>query len=345
MRILVIGGTGFIGPHVVRRLSSLGHRVTVGHTGQHEVDLPPEVEHLHHPSLARVGRDSIDAVGSDIDRLQPDVVLDMAPLTEADARLLLNLVRGKAGRVVAISSQDVYRAYGVLIGKEPGPLEPMPLTEDSPLRPSWYPYRGEKPKPADDPRRWTDDYDKIPIERAFLETPELPGTILRLPAVHGPRDGHRIFDHLKRMDDSRPVILLEERVARWRWTRGYVENVAHAIALAVVDERSSGRIYNVADPVAYPEAEWVRKIGRIAGWHGQVVVLPTERLPAHLRQTENVAQDLVADSSRIRDELGYVETIDEDEGLRRTIAWERSAPPDVFDPALFDYAAEDAALA
>jgi nucleoside-diphosphate-sugar epimerase len=33
-------------------------------------------------------------------------------------------------------------------------------------------------------------------------------------------------------------------------------------------------------------------------------------------------------SSRIRDELGYVEPISLDEALRRTIAWERANPPE-----------------
>ena len=48
MRVLVIGGTGITGPHVVRRLVEMGHEVTIFHRGQHEADLPPEVRHIHH---------------------------------------------------------------------------------------------------------------------------------------------------------------------------------------------------------------------------------------------------------------------------------------------------------
>lgn len=51
------------------------------------------------------------------------------------------------------------------------------------------------------------------------------------------------------------------------------------------------------------------------------------------------------DSTRLRDELGYVEAIDRDEALRRTIAWERETPAVGFSPNRFDDAAEDAALA
>jgi len=38
------------------------------------------------------------------------------------------------------------------------------------------------------------------------------------------------------MDDNRPGIVLEESVAQWRGSYGYVENAA-AIALAVTNER------------------------------------------------------------------------------------------------------------
>jgi hypothetical protein len=43
--------------------------------------------------------------------------------------------------------------------------------------------------------------------------------------------------------------------------------------------------------------------------------------------------------------LGYAEGTAPDEALRRTVAWERANPPEQIDPALFDYAEEDAALA
>jgi dTDP-D-glucose 4,6-dehydratase len=52
------------------------------------------------------------------------------------------------------------------------------------------------------------------------------------------------------------------------------------------------------------------------------------------------------DSSRIRRELGYREPVSINEGIRRTIEWERANPinPGEFNPHPFDYAVEDAAL-
>jgi nucleoside-diphosphate-sugar epimerase len=340
MRVLVVGGTGFIGPFVVRRLHDQGHAVTVYHRGQSHADLPPGVAHLFGD------RADLPARRDAIARLAPEVVLDMRPLTEEEARTVATAVKGIARRLVAISSQDVYRAYGRLIRTEPGPPDPVPLREDAPLREQLYPYRGETPRPADDPRRWTDDYDKILVERVVLGDLALPGTILRLPMVYGPRDGqHRLFEYLKRMDDGRPAILLDQAAARWRWTRGYVENVAAAIALAATDERAAGRVYNVGEQDALALADWVRLIGKHAGWSGEVVALPTDRLPPNLRAEEHVAQDLVADTTRIHTELGYVEPVPLEDRLQRTIEWERANPPAAIDPASFDYAAEDAALA
>src|SRR5689334_11229531 len=131
MRILVIGGTGFIGPYIVRRLVNAGHSVTVCHRGQTEADLPAEVEHIHHPTLAYGDRSCFTEITDEFRRFAPEVVLDTTNYIERDAQMLMNTFRGIARRVVVLSSIDVYRAFGRLRRTEPGPPDPMPLTEDS----------------------------------------------------------------------------------------------------------------------------------------------------------------------------------------------------------------------
>jgi 2'-hydroxyisoflavone reductase len=46
LNILILGGTGFIGPHQVRYAVSRGHKVAVFNRGRRQADLPAAVEHL-----------------------------------------------------------------------------------------------------------------------------------------------------------------------------------------------------------------------------------------------------------------------------------------------------------
>ena len=309
----------------MRELVELGHEVTIFHRGETEQDLPSSVRHVH-GDFANFNQHIDNLRG-----LAPEVVLDMAPFRAEDAERL-KAFEGVARRVVAISSQDVYRAFGRFWRTEPGPPDPMPLTEDSPLREKLS-ARGL-------------DYNKTAIERALIERPNLRATILRLPAIHGRGDHvHRLFSFIKRMDDGRPFILLSEDAARWQWARGYVEDMAHAIVLAVTDERAAGRIYNVAYEKTFNGAEWVQQIARIVGWKGEVLVLPKDQLPVHLQSDKfDLTQQFAVDSSRIRGELGYAEIVDFDEALRRTIDWERKNPPAQVDRVEFNYDAEDIAV-
>ena len=333
MKVLVLGGTLFIGPQVVRRLVRAGCEVTVFHRGRSNAELPDGVEHL-------LGdRTDLRSHANALRAQKPDVVLDMRPLDDTDAQAVMDVFAGCARRVVAVSSVDVYRAYGKLIGIEKGPPDPVPLTEESPLRERLYPYRGETPRSPEDPRRRLDDYDKILAERAFLSDDRLPGTVLRLPMVYGPLDyQHRLYPYLKRMDDGRPAILLDEVQYGWRDSRAYVGNVGHAVSLAVLRNEAAGRVYNVAEPEPQTEAEWVRRVGRAVGWKGEVVAVPAGRLG----EEGDFTHDLVVASHRIRAELGYDEEVPEERALSETITWERDNPPD---PApAFDYAEEDRIL-
>ena len=334
MKILVLGGTGFIGPNLVRQLAQKGHSVSILHRGRTEVDLPAEQIIGQRQDLPRL-------------RPNPDVVIDLILSSGAQAKQLMEAFRGVAKRIVAASSIDVYRACGVLHGSEEGPLEPVPLTEDSPLRTKLQTYAPAQVRMLQQVFGWLDDeYDKIPVERAILGDPELPGTVLRLPMIYGPGDHlRRLHPVLRRIDDGRPAILFEESMAAWRAPRGYVENVAAALALAAVSEQAAGRVYNVAETQAFSELEWAAKIAAATGWNGRFVTLPKELTPPHLVQPGNAAQHWTTDSTRIRQQLGYREIVPLEEAIRRTIDWERAHPPTDFNPYKFDYAAEDAALA
>src|SRR6202453_1052912 len=336
MRILLIGGNGFIGRFVAARLQQ-GHSVSVFHRGTTAV--PKGVGEI------RGDRNQLNASFGELKKFAPDVVIDFVVSSAPQVEELMNVFRGVARRVVMLSSIDVYRAVGLSHGTETGPLQDVPLTEESELRRNLHLYPPENVQFLRKIFSWvTDDYDKIPAERVVMNDPELPGTVLRLPMTYGPGDPlHRFYPVVKRIADRRRHIIFSETLAAWRSPRGYVENVAAAIALAATNGRAERRIYNVCEEPSFSELEWARKGGAAMLWNGDFVILPIEHTPPHLQKPGNAAQHWTAGSARIRDELGYQEPVAIEEENRRTIGWEQENPPAML-PEQFDYAAEDAAV-
>jgi nucleoside-diphosphate-sugar epimerase len=339
MRILVIGGKGFIGIPLVRELLVTGHDLAVFHRSAQ-------------PSASEIvvqiegDRNRLAEYAAQFHRFAPQIIIDMILSSGEQAEQLVELAVELNARVVAISSMDVYRAWGVMLGTEPGGLESMPITEDSPLRTVGRAYPPERIQTMKSIFTWVNrDYDKIAVEQAVMGS-RAAGTVVRLPMVYGPGDPlHRLHGVLKRIRDGRPAIILAEEHATWRAPRGYVENVAHAIARASVSQDAVGRIYNVCEEPGLSELEWQAKVAAQAGWHGRWVVLPRRQTPKHLLMPGKASQHLVASSERIRRELGYREPVTQEEAIRRTISWEQENPPTGPTLHQFDYPAEDAALA
>ncbi len=113
MRLLTIGGTQFVGRHVVEQAVAAGHEVTVFHRGVSEPEDLPPVEHLHGE---RDGE--LDALAG----RTWDAVIDVCGYAPRVVRLSANALAGSIGRYCFISSESVYA--------EPAP--PV-VTEDAPL--------------------------------------------------------------------------------------------------------------------------------------------------------------------------------------------------------------------
>ena len=102
MRILILGGTGFIGPHLVHHAVSRGHKVTIFTRGRRQADLPNEVERL-------VGdrNGQLDAlVGK-----KWDAVIDDSATDPEWVRQSTTLLKDAAGQYVFTSSTGVYYPY------------------------------------------------------------------------------------------------------------------------------------------------------------------------------------------------------------------------------------------
>ena len=312
MTLFLIGGTGFIGRHVTRNLVECGHAVTVFHRGETTPDLPSAVEVVHG------NRDDTDALRTALDAAAPDGVLDLIPYTEPQADALVEACTGRTDRLVVLSSGDVYRQYDGLRGASDHPPDPVPLTEDAPLRASRYPYRGSGADFA-----YAHDYDKLLVEQR-VRAGAAPATILRLPKVYGPGDGQRhVGEALARLRGADEALVLGEQQARWRWSRGYVENVAAAIAEATTNAAAAGRTYNVGEPDALPEATWLRRVAAAAGIEATIRTAPDEEVDGQPPFDWRYA--MATDTRRLRTELGFAEPVGHAEALRRAIAWEEEA--------------------
>jgi len=323
-RVLVLGGTRFLGPPIVRQLIEAGNDVIVFHRGEREPAGASGAEHVH-GDFAR-----LPEYVSGLSRRRPEVVLDVVPYIDKGGHGVRHF-RGVADRAVVVTSLDVYRAFAVAWGSEESQIEPMPLTEDSATR--------SVPSPDITPDV---AFDNLEIEEALTDDPALPVTVLRLPMIYGAADPQRrLARYVRRMNDGRAAIVLDEKIAERRWSRGYVENVAAAVVRAAVDERARGRTYNVAEMTAPTEAEWVGLLGEVCGWSGQVLVVPSERLPKSMRTPLRAEQDLFVSSTRLREELGYEEPVRLIDGVRCAIEWERAEEQNEVPP---DYTDEDRLL-
>ncbi|HKP93843.1 MAG TPA: NAD-dependent epimerase/dehydratase family protein [Chthoniobacterales bacterium] len=313
MKVLILGGTGFIGRHLTAGLLKDKHEVAVFHRGKQDVRFRRAVLHIHG------NRGQLEEYRRAFRAFSPDVVVDLIAFNGAEARSTVEVFSGQAERLVCASSMDVYQAYGSFRRLEISDPPTRPLSEDAPLRTALFPYRHLAKKENDLFFR----YEKIAVEQAVMSDARLPATIVRLPQVYGPFDQqHRLRAYLKHMDAGKDIVMSDAK-ARWRWTRGYVEDIAAGLALAATNRKASGRIYNIGEREAESEKDWVERIGKAARWTGRLRVVPENALPARLREPYDWNYDLAGDTTRIRRELGYREEVARAEAMRRSVRWER----------------------
>ena len=284
--MLVIGGTGFIGRHLVRQIASHGHSVAIYHRGLTPAALLPTVREITDSRSVM----PISHFPPELFEFDPNVVILTVTMGEADARAAVEAFTGRADRIVLLSSGDVYWAYGRFMGIETGPIQKGLLTEEAPVRSKLYPYRHKASSP-DVLEYW---YEKILAERAVLNAP-IPATVLRLPKVYGPGSNA----------DLATVYRYREK-RNWRWTHGFVENVAAAVELAAVHPAAAGRIYNVGEAYTPTIAE-------------RLTWLPDTDIEPDRSSRSDFNQDIAYDTSRIRRELGYSEAVSEKEAALKTL--------------------------
>lgn len=270
MRVLILGGTQFIGRHLVERLLGDGHELTLANRGVTGMGIFPEIPRLR-----------IDRRGGDIAALRQarrdwDGVVDLSCYFPAELEATLEALRGRIGRYVFCSTISVYerleseRYVGMLRESDATlPCSPEQATDPS-MR--WYGAR------------------KAECERLAQAHAREPGgvpvVILRPSLVYGAQDHtDRFAWWIRRAASRKRFILPEEGLTITR--RTYAPDLADAFRRALRSPTAVGHAYNVAEPDALSFRDTLTLLGRHLG------VDPLERASG-LGAEELLAQGLQA---------------------------------------------------
>ena len=318
MTVAIVGGTGYLGPRIAERLLARGQDVLVLARGRHKVDLPDAAR------FAEVDRMDGERLAEVLWRNQVDAVIDVFSLSLRNTQPVLDAAAAHGARYVLVSSVDVYANYEGLLKR--GTPEPrmVAATEDAPLRTLRYPYRSNSRRPKGVEDDLFEDYDKIPIEEAARADARLSAVVVRLPMVFGPRDKqHRFAWAIEAILGEQPI-RIDERAAGWLNSYVYVDDAAEGLALAATHPDAPGGTYNVAQADIRTVRQWVERLAEVMGRKATIEIAPAgSGLQSERADASDLRYPLTMDGSRIRRELGYGETLSEDEALALTIAWER----------------------
>ena len=325
-----------IGRAVVPRLRDAGWEVRVGSRGQR-----PLADELAGAEVVHVDRKEAGslegALGDGV-----DVLVDVISMTADDAAQLLGLA-GRAGSLIAISSASVYaddrgRTLDEASGPDDFPEYPLPMPETQ-----------RTVEPGAD----TYSTNKAAMERALLEQDDVPATVIRPCAIHGPGDRQaREWFFVKRALDGRShVVLAYGGASRFHTTCS--ANLGELVALAA--ERPGTRALNCGDPDPPTVLEISRAVAQAVGHDRDEVTFegpPEDRVGSSPWAVPD-RHPLVVDMAAAERELGYRPVTRYDEWVERSAEWLlattrdrdwREALPAAarYFGELFDYEAEDA---
>jgi nucleoside-diphosphate-sugar epimerase len=324
MRVIVLGGTRFIGRAVVAELVAAGHEVLIVHRGEHEPVGLPDVPHLH------AHRRELPRHSAELRAFRPDAFIDMSAMTGSDATAALGALPADV-RLVAVSSIDVYRAFAsVWAGIV---TDAVPLSESSPVRDGPPPDRayvmeGYEYDPA--------EAENLDVEAAYLAS---GATVCRLPMVYGPHDyKHREEFVLRRVRARRRQMPIGS--GAFLWSRGYAPELARGIRLAVEQPVAAGEVFNLCEPQCAPLRLWIEQIVAATDAELELVHVPDRVLPDDLDITGDIAQHWMTSATKAEAVLGWVHR-DSVACVRESVAWHVAHPPgdDV------GFSADDRALA
>ncbi len=308
MKILVTGGAGFIGSHVVDAYLAAGHEVTVVD------DLSTGQRRWVDPRLHFYQLDIRDPGLNDVfEREGPEVVSHQAaranvresmqkPLLYADVNVMGSLNLLECCREHGVR-KVIYASTGGAVYGEP---KSLPVTEDHPVNPL-DPYGASK--------HHVEHY--LYLYRTNFH---IDYTILRYPNVYGPRQDPygeagvvAIFTG-QMLNGKQPVIN-----GRGDQERDFVNvlDVAQANVLALA--RGGGGIYNIGSGLGTSVNRIFELLSGLTGYEQQGVHGPPK---------EGEVYKVFLDATRAREVLGWAPRVTLEEGLASTVRYFRSQLPE-----------------
>lgn len=319
---LLIGGTGPTGPPIAAGLEARGYEVTLLHSGRHEVDEVAHLRHLHADAYTEASL--VEGLGEE--------TFDVAIAAYGRLRTIAALLVGRVGRFLSIGGVPVYKGYFDPDAHDPSGL-PVPTAEDAELATD-----------AEDAKSY-----RIGRTEEIVFEHHPGATHFRYPFVYGPRQlVPREWCIVRRILDGRPFLVLADD-GLTLVTHGYVENLAHALLLAVDQpETAQGEVFNCGDEECLTVHQVAELLADELGHDWELIGMPAElAIPARPLMMNHRSTHRVLDLAKLRDRLGYRDVVPAREAVRRTGRWLVANPPAPAGPEEvvledpFDYAAED----
>jgi len=261
LSVLVLGGTRFMGYHLVWRLLAGGHRVTLLNRGRTPDPFADRVTRLHGERAA---------IASLVKGLRFDAAVDFIAYTGADAAAAVEAL-ADVGHYILISTGQVY------LVREGCPRPAGEGDYDGPLLPA--------PEGAADRAEWDYGMGKRAAEdvlRTACRARAFPGTVLRIPVVNGERDqSRRLEGYLWRLLDGGPLLLPQVAAADGTpavLRHVYCHDVVRAIDAMLTGEDTLGQAYNLCQQEAPTLLELVTLLAEGMGARPRLVEAGEEQL-------------------------------------------------------------------
>lgn len=294
-RVLVIGGTGFLGRRIAEQFVARGDQVTILTRGLRSVDDLAGVEQLVADRHAGAAFDAALA------GRMFDVVVDNIAYDETDVVATLRALNGRVKHYLLTSTAAVYTPLQTRrpIRERDADLA-VRLSNDVPdaFHPRLGQVYGNGKRAAE----------------AALRDGGVPWTVLRPPVIVGPDDRtERIWWFVQRILDGGPIVLPDWGAGRL-FQVAWADDVARAFCVAAANPAAMGRAYNVAQAEVFSAETWVEDFAAVLGRTASYAHIPeTELERAGLGDyTLPIAGrplgHVLVDTSAIRHDLGFEAT-------------------------------------